>query len=205
MSIVIETRVNTLNNVGLKLDDFLEFATREKTGLEASKVVLQTLVKQIEAQCSFVDKDLQEKKIDLVQCSAAKKAIARCMLVVQNMQSSIENQIVQAAGKINALAMSVKYVKDVFDKENEKLQAQKRADAEHEELVKKLAGDSSSETIRDALMGRPDGVRPVDPLKARREEAAEAETKAVLETIDAPPEPPEKPAKQGKKRKQKVE
>jgi hypothetical protein len=197
MSIVTETRIDTLNTVGAKIEDYKDAAQREKAGLEATKTAMQQLAMQLEAQTTVVDRDLREGKIDLPQASAGKRYIAHCVTYVRNLIPSIEAQAVQAAGKINAFSTAMQYVKGVFDAEQAKLSAQKQAESEATELEKKLVQDPSPAAIRDALVHRPSGVRPPDPFAERRAQA----------TQEPPQEPTEKPEQSteqkliGKKRK----
>lgn len=176
MSIVVDTRLDTLNNVGSKLEDLFEAAKREKIGLEASKIMLQVLAQQIEAQAGFVDRDLKESKIDLPQASEGKKRIMQCVMLVKNLQSNVSNQIVQITGKINGMDQAVRFVKTIFDQEKLRGAALEKAEVEQQALVEKYAGDSSPEAIRDTLLRRPEGTRPADPLAARK-----AESESVVE------------------------
>lgn len=148
-----EIKILTAQEIGVRLDDLVEAATKEEATLSGAKQALTTAAMKVEELQKHVEKDLDEGKIDLEQQKLIKPWIDRAAGVIRNLATQAEVNQLQARGKIMAFKQSVAEVKRVQDVEKAKVEAAK---APPDTLIE---GQPAK---------RAPGQHPGDPLAKRR-------------------------------------
>lgn len=163
-----EIKIATVGQIGSKIDDAVEAATKELHSYEGAEQALKQAIKSLEGLNAHVDKDLDEGKLEdmgpLQVAESIKRYIARCMGLVQNLATTAEVTCWKARGKVEALNTQVKILKGMYDAETAKLEGLRKA---------KDSGSIVDESGEKLPVGRVPGVHPGDPLADRRADVAE--------------------------------
>lgn len=152
-----EIKMSTLAEFASKLDNLYVNADKEYAQCEGAKMALLEASKKIEQHFGFIDKDMDEGKIDAEQAKMIKKYMMQVIGIVNNLATGAEVRIHQANGKRLSLDATVKLAKNMFDTEQARLNALKSI--ENEEAI---LGDTVSP--RDRIPGQ----HPGDPMADRR-------------------------------------
>ncbi len=150
-----DIKAGTAFEIGSKLEDRLEGLNRELSQLEGAKSALTQAAKALESHQKFVDKDLEDGKLDKEQHNLAKKYVEQCGGLVRNLLVGAEVRIHEARGQVQAMEGAIKVVKQVYDIERTKARALRDEAA----LIDETASPDST---------RPVGRHPGDPLADRR-------------------------------------
>ena len=120
-------KVGTLNALGVKLDDALEAANRQKFASEGSMSALRIAAKKLLSLHAHVDQDLEEGKLPegdaLPIASYAKQYITRCINSLENMAVAADIQTQQVTGRVEGLKHAITVTKKDVDAEVNKITA----------------------------------------------------------------------------------
>lgn len=153
-----EAKLSAVNELGCRLDDVLEKATQDLYRAEGALAALKQASTSMENLLKILDKELNEKEVDLESCSTIKSYVNRAYITVNNLVSAADNNRQAQAGKIQGFEQAVAVAKKFKDEELNKLQSMQRA---IEENMKR-------ETETDVEIRRTPGTRPGPPIKMRR-------------------------------------
>jgi hypothetical protein len=160
-----EAKLTAVNELGNRLDDALESATKDLYREEGAVNALRNAAVSIENLVKVVSKDLDEKETDLEVSKTIKSYLERARNNIVNLANIAENSKQAQAGKINAFQQAVSIAKKYRDEEINRQQLLKRA------LERNLAEEnqSSGETAQaEESQGRAVGTRPGPSIKLRR-------------------------------------
>jgi len=163
-----EARIAAVNELGSRLDDVLEVASKDLQKEEGAVTALRNAVSALENLMKVVSKDLDDKLVDLETQVVIKKYVDRARSIVASMAASAENSRQAQVGKISAFEHAVGIAKKYRDEEFRKFSAMKVA------IEKNLEADApgESQNLAEAPDGeqvrRPVGVRPPPPIKMQR-------------------------------------
>ena len=168
-----EAKIGAVHEVGCRLDDSLESATKDLYRAEGSVTALKQAVTVLENLAAVVDKDVSKMvddgSIDLLQAKMIKSYVDRGRNQIINLVSNAENNRITQGGKVQAFQQAVQVAKKFKDDEMNKLKM--LADAIQSAQVKKT--DVGLEHTGEGP--RPMGIRPGMSIKERRlAETAEA-------------------------------
>lgn len=154
-----EIKMHMAQEIGTRLDDMLDGAKREVAIYEGSKQALGLAHSKVSDHLKYIDKDLEEGKLDLEQSVLVKRYIGQVLGILQNLCTGADVQKLQAQGKVLAFESSVKTTKSAFDIEKARVAMSKPAEG--------IAGESAALSL---IRERATGEHPGDPLAARRNE-----------------------------------
>lgn len=115
-----EIKRGTAHEIGTKLDDALDAATRNLHRLEGTHEGLKLGVTRIEALLAEVDQEVENKTLDLPKAKIAKTHIAKAMATIAEMATAAKREHVVAQGRVQGLELSVKLTKIIYDSEDNK-------------------------------------------------------------------------------------
>jgi hypothetical protein len=162
-----EIKMHMAQEIGVRLDDMLEGARKEVATFDGGKHALTLAHGKVTEHLKFIDKDMEDGKLDMEQSVLVKKYVLQILGILQNLCTGADVQKFQAQGKIAAFEASVKTTKSAFDIEKARVDLSKQA---------AVAPEAASQLSLERE--RPSGMHPGDPLAARRNEE-----------VVAPPEP----------------
>jgi hypothetical protein len=175
----IEVKVDCLNEVGSKLDDFKESCEKELTMLKGAIRESDVFKTKIAMLHGHVDKDLDKGVINgitqpLQIASYVKRYISRAVETVGACCDTLKTQEIQEAAKVKAHERSIEYTKKLLDQELKKIQNIKESIGKGHTVLDSLGEIKSN--LKDEhgnvipLKGRkrPTGVHPGRSLKSRR-------------------------------------
>ena len=195
-----EAKLYAINELGSRLDDALENATKNLYREEGAAEVLRQALTSFDQMLKVFDRELTEKNVDVDSTRTLKEYFMRCRSFLVNLASSADTNRQAAAGKISAFQQSVNIAKKFKDEEVSKLQMMKDA------ITANMNEDSSSEekdTSENENTGRRPGQRPQASIKIQRlaEEMKNSLVENKEETVtdsQGPIKPESKPKKQKK-------
>lgn len=171
---VCELRAAVMSEVGGRLDDSREVAVGENKQFEGAVAALAHTERQVEALCKDVDREIDDGRLDLEQAALAKKWIARAAGVVFSNRTMADNRRLMAAGKVAALDVELKVLKQRVEAERARMS-----------MVQAAAASGMADPV---VEGQPavEGRAHV-PLRIRRlaEEAREQAAAAVAAVAEA--------------------
>lgn len=196
-----EAKIGAVHEVGCRLDDSLEAATKDLYRAEGAASAVKQIVSLLENLMITVDKDvsklIDEGTLDLEQAKLVKGFMDKARLQVANLSSNAENNKIVQSGKVQAFQQAVQVAKKFKDDEMNKLKM--LADAITSGKVKK----TEEGLVHTGEGMRPEGVHPGMSIKERRlaEVAAVPQEKTLnLEPKDTNKKD-EKPKSKAKKEK----
>lgn len=189
-----EAKLSAVNELGNRLDDALDGATKELHKEEGAVTALKNASGSLDNLLKVISKELDDKLVDLETQVLVKKYFDRARSILSAMAAAAENSRQAQVGKIAAFQHSVTIAKKYKDEEMKKLSVMKAA---IERSLESQSEDSASEPEGP----RPVGVRPPPPIKMQRlvaDAVDKVNTVAVeppaevtpVETVDAPTEVP---------------
>lgn len=178
----VEAKLNAANELGCRLDDNLDQATKDLYKAEGAVAALKSAVLVLENLMKVVDKDLDQGNNDysLQQMKDIKRYIDRARQQMINLTTTAENSRTAQAGKVQGFEQAVAIAKKFKDEEMSKVHLLQAA-------INQGAILKTEEGFVQAENGpRPIGIRPAASIKERRkaEEAAAAATSAEVEKKD---------------------
>lgn len=165
-----ELKMLVSHELGARVEDTWEVAKKDLAILEGRQGAFLDGATAVEALMGFVDKDIDEGKLDLVAADIVKRYLMRAGNALKNLGQQAANMKVAQAGKISGLDQAMAIIKKEVDAERTKIEALKAA-----------ASVPPPENPRD----RPVGEAPLS-IKAQRldEEAREARMTEAAERQD---------------------
>jgi hypothetical protein len=179
-----QVKVGTAHEIGCRLDDALEAATKDLYRLEGAAQAFRQAAQSVEGLAKHVDREMDEGKFDLETAKLIKKYVERAHQMMTNLTMQADNNRMAQTGKVSGAEAAVQLVKKFRDDEERKAEALRVALAARAAEAEAPVADEGP---------RPVGLRPGASIKERRlaEELA----------AQAPPEPlPEEPRKKKSKR-----
>jgi hypothetical protein len=140
------------HEIGVRVDDQLEAAKREQAVLEGRQAAFLEGAKTAEMLLGYVDKDIDEEKMDLPTAEHVKRFLVRTSHALNNLAAQASNFRIAQTGKVQGLEQTVTLLKGMIDAEKVKAEA----------LVTAAAAPPAA-TPRE----RPVGAAPVS-IKAQR-------------------------------------
>lgn len=170
-----EVIIGTVTGLGTKFDDLLETARFDLAKLEGMKSAITQLTKVIERQFSAADTESDAGKFDLETKAHVKRYVSQCVSAVTNAGTQVDANIQLTKGKIAALEIVVKEAERVVQAEQNKMR------------VREQTALSASGEFEGPAFRRPAGIRPADPLSARRTEGEVAAVAAESVSAESAP------------------
>lgn len=165
-----EVKLSAVNEIGCRLDDVLENATQDLYRAEGSVSALKQAVSSLENLLKILDKELNDKEVNLESCGTIKSYFNRSIATVSNLVSAAETNRQTQVGKIQGFQQAVQVAKKYKDEELNKLhvlQAAIQSNAEEKEKEPQVSVESTQEPQKQ-IPPRPVGVRPGPSIKAQR-------------------------------------
>jgi hypothetical protein len=194
-----DVKIGAAHEIGCRLDDVLDGATKDMYRLEGAQTALQQAVKSIENFMKVVDKDLDDDKTDLETAKTIKTYIQKVHKAMTNLLAQSETNKLTQTGKVQAMQKAVEVTKKFKDEELAKAQNLRAAYVRMKEQLEAREKDST-EAAGDVLeekVARPVGMRPGLSIKERRkleaaaaksEEVSEEKEEKTEETLESPEE-----------------
>lgn len=181
-----DIKVGAAHEIGCRLDDVLDGATKDMYRLEGAASAFQQATKSIESLMKIVDKDLDGDKIDLETIKVIKSYVQRAHNVMINLSSQAETNKLTQSGKVQAMQKAIEITKKFKDEELNKAQNLRIAYVRMKEQLEAREKNSidSAEDITDEKIPRPTGMRPGLSIKERRKLAAAATMQPEEEISD---------------------
>lgn len=187
----VEAKIGAVNELGCRLDDSLEAATKDLYRAEGASAALKQIVVSIENILKSVDKDLEGSDFDLQQVSAIKKYVDKVRQVAVTQSNNAESNRAAQTGKVQGFQQAVQVAKKFKDEEMSKIQLLQSAISQGT-IVKTEQG-----LVQAAEGPRPPGVRPGMSIKERRlAEAAAAPSKETEKSEENPKVEPKQEVKE---------
>jgi len=172
----VEAKIGAVNELGCRLDDSLEAATKDLYRAEGAVSALKQIVVSIENLLKNVDKDLSESDFDLQQIGAIKKYVDKIRQNAVYQCNNAESNRASQAGKVQGFQQAVQVAKKFKDEEMSKIQLLQAA-INQGTIVKTEQG-----LVQTGEGPRPPGVRPGMSIKERRLAEASALQEPKKET-----------------------
>lgn len=166
-----DIKVGAAHEIGCRLDDVLDGATKDMYRLEGAASAFQQATKSIESLMKIVDKDLDGDKIDLETIKIIKSYVQRAHNAMTNLASQAETNKLTQSGKVQAMQKAIEITKKFKDEELNKAQNLRTAYVRMKEQLEareKNSTDSTGTVIDDEKLPRPTGMRPGLSIKERR-------------------------------------
>jgi hypothetical protein len=157
-----EAKLSAVNELGNRLDDALDGATKELHKEEGAVTALKNASGSLDNLLKVISKELDDKLVDLETQVLVKKYFDRARSIVNSMAAAAENARQAQVGKIAAFQHSVTIAKKYKDEEMKKLSAMKSA------IERSLEPQSEVSASESNQGPRPVGVRPPPPIKMQR-------------------------------------
>jgi len=161
-----EAKLSAVNELGNRLDDALDSATKDLHKEEGAVSALKNASGSLDNLLKVISKELDDKLVDLETQVLVKKYFDRARSIINSMAAAAENSRQAQVGKIAAFQHSVTIAKKYKDEELKKYSAMRSAiERSIEEHNESEANPSAAEVDQGP---RPVGVRPPPPIKMQR-------------------------------------
>lgn len=157
-----EAKVSAVNELGSRLDDALENATKDLYKEEGAVGALRNAAVSIENLIKVVHKDLDEKETDLEVSKMIKSYLERARNGIVSLANVAENNKQAQAGKLLAFQQAVAIAKKYRDEEINRQHLLKRA------IERSIEENKDKEISEESTSGRMMGTRPGPSIKLRR-------------------------------------
>jgi len=153
------------HEIGVRVEDAHEAAKRELAVLEGRQAAFADGAKAMEALVGFMNKEVEEGKLELPLADAARRWVTRGGHALLNLSKQAEIHRSEQTGKVRGLEQTVALLKNMLDAEKAKSDALKQTSVGSLEV---------SEEDKSRPVSRPVGEHPKPTIKAQRlaEEAA---------------------------------
>lgn len=181
-----DIKVGAAHEIGCRLDDVLDGATKDMYRLEGAASAFQQATKSIESLMKIVDKDLDGDKIELETIKIIKTYVQRAHNAMINLASQAETNKLTQSGKVQAMQKAIEITKKFKDEEINKAQNLRTAYVRMKEQLEareKNSTDSAGD-VTDEKLPRPTGMRPGLSIKERRKLEAAAAVQPEEEISD---------------------
>lgn len=159
-----EAKISAVNELGSRLDDALESATKDLYREEGAVAALRNAAVSIENLVKVVHKDLDEKETDLEVSKMIKSYLERARNGIVTLANVAENNKQSQAGKLVAFQQAVSIAKKYRDEEVNRQNILRKAIERSIEENQNQDKDSPEENAT----GRAMGTRPGPSIKLRR-------------------------------------
>jgi hypothetical protein len=177
-----ELKQMVTHEVGVRVEDALEGARKELSVLEGRQTGLAEGAKIVEALLGFVDKDVEEGKMDLPTAEVTKRFILRGVHALTNASQNAANLRIAQTGKVQAFTHTVDMISEMASKEKARSEALRAAEA------------APPENARDRVIG---GAPPAGIKELRLAEAPPPPVTIIATPEVAAPEVDESPKRRG--------
>lgn len=160
-----EAKLYAINELGSRLDDALENATKSLYREEGAADTLRQALASFDQLLKVFDRELVEKNVDIDSTRTLKEYFMRCRSFLVNLANSAETNKQAAAGKISAFQQSVSIAKKFKDEEVGKLQMMKDAIAAN---MSESSNSEEKDASENENVGRRPGQRPQSSIKIQR-------------------------------------
>lgn len=157
-----EAKVSAVNELGSRLDDALENATKDLYKEEGAVGALRNAAVSIENLIKVAHKDLDEKETDLEVSKMIKSYLERARNGIVSLANVAENNKQAQAGKLLAFQQAVAIAKKYRDEEINRQHLLKRA------IERSIEENKDKEISEESISGRMMGTRPGPSIKLRR-------------------------------------
>lgn len=113
----LEFKLNVINDIGNKVEDFLENSKTEKDSYSGAKEALVEVIKRFENNLNLVDKEVESLIISIEEATLIKKWCLQYIEITKNLLISVNLNLQQSFGKIQANEQVVKYLKTIHTNE----------------------------------------------------------------------------------------
>lgn len=160
-----EAKLYAINELGARLDDALENATKGLYREEGAADTLRQALISFDQLLKVFDRELADKNVDIESTKILKEYFIRCRSFLVNLATTAETNKQACAGKISAFQQSVNIAKKFKDEEVGKLQVMRNAIE-----ANMSQDDSSEEKDGEESVGevRRIGQRPQTSIKIQR-------------------------------------
>lgn len=183
-----EAKIGAVHELGCRLDDNLENATKDLYRAEGAAAALKQAVSSLEGLAKIVAKDLDEAldtgSMNLEDAKKIRDYIDRGRLMIQGLSNNADTNKTIQSGKVQAFQQAINVTKKFKDEEMGKLKM----------LADAIAAGSIKRTeegfVHTGEGARPAGIRPGMSVKERR--LAEISATTVTEQTRDPEEKEQK-------------
>lgn len=194
-----EAKIHAVNELGCRLDDALDDSNKSLFREEGAAAAFRAAVVSMENLLKVLDKELDEKNVDLDSSKTIKEYVNRARSLMQSHAETAEHKRQAEVGKIQAFQQAVSIAKRYKDEEINRLQTLKNAIESNIEN-----GEAISETSEnEGKKTRAPGERPGSSIKMRRlaEEYVKSSSENTEESKDEVPQDQEETKTKSKKQK----
>lgn len=170
-----EAKLSAVNELGNRLDDALDAATKDLYREEGAVSALRNAAVSVENFIKVVHKELDEKETDLELSKKIKSYLERARNNIVNLANISENNKQMQAGKLSAYQQAVTIAKKYRDEEINRQQIMRKA------LERSLEEEQKKPLEETESVGRPVGTRPASSIKLRRLSTDETEKEKIPE------------------------
>ena len=173
-----QVKVGTAHEIGCRLDDSLEAATKDLYRLEGAAQAFRQAAQSVESLAKHVDAEMDAGKFDLEAAKLIKRYVERAHQMMTNLTMQADNNRMAQTGKVAGAEAAVQLVKKFRDEE------ERKADLLRAAIAARAAEPAVAEPAQEEGL-RPVGLRPGMSIKERRlaEEAAAAQSTATVEPL----------------------
>jgi len=164
-----EAQLAAVNELGNRLDDALDSATKDLYKEEGAVSALKNACGSLDNLLKVISKDLDEKQVDLETQVLVKKYFDRARSIINALAATAENSRQSQVGKIAAFQHSVTIARKYKDEELKKYSVMRSAIERSIEQHNELKANSDTSEINQGP--RPVGVRPPPRIKMQRLDA----------------------------------
>lgn len=158
-----EAKLSAVNEIGNRLDDALESATKDLYREEGAVSALRNAAVSVENFIKVVHKDLDEKETDLETSKKIKSYLERVRNNIVGLANVAENNKQAQAGKLGAFQHAVSIAKKYRDEEINRQQILRRA------LERSIEEENQEKESKEPeTPGRTTGTRPGPSIKLKR-------------------------------------
>jgi hypothetical protein len=176
-----EAKLSAVNELGCRLDDILENASKDLYRAEGAVSALKQAVSALENLLKILDKELSDREVDLESCKTIKTYFDRARQTISNLAASSESNRQSQVGKIQGFEQAVAVAKKFKDEELNKLQVIKNVLDRNSTQV---AEEPEEEAPAEEKKTRPVGTRPGPSIKMRRISEEVEKADKVSEDVD---------------------
>jgi hypothetical protein len=177
-----EIKIGTAHEIGCRLDDFLDSASKEIQKIEGSISAFKRAVTVVDEAVRQVDREMDAGEFGIEEATLVKKYVLKLKATFENLANQSEGNRIGQVGKVQALQAAVlitKQYKDVEEAKLNSIRAAARDEVPQPEIPQNEVEKSAVATPTDAPVAAPVvveeeekprqvGSRPKPSLKERR-------------------------------------
>jgi len=112
-----DNKIETIHEIGVRLDDALEASKVEVTRYEGAQVAYLTASRAVQALLASIAKEVEDKRTDAVSAKLATDWVSRAAQVCENLSKQAANSVLMAKGAELQTTRLVGMVKSLHDLE----------------------------------------------------------------------------------------